>query len=156
MKFIVKNVKDKNKDWKVVDLEGDMKLVEVSINRTNKKGETFPSFDLVVNGYNVEGEPWTSSSGKNYLFAPKPPTAGRFGPSKGNNPAIAKNMEKKAADIKVAQENKEQGIKMSSTIRMAVDCAIAEGSVTKENIQEWRAWLWTEWDKEDKDFAPFN
>ncbi len=69
---------------------------------------------------------------------------------------IGKMMDKKEASIDKFQDNKELSIKISSTMRMAVDLAIAQGKLGTGTIQEWRAWLWNEWDKTDKDFPPFN
>lgn len=77
-------------------------------------------------------------------------------------PNMERIMEKKVESITAAQENKGLGIKLASTIRMAVDLAIAEkgeASMTAAEIQDeirnWRAWLWKEWDKNDGDFDPF-
>lgn len=68
--------------------------------------------------------------------------------------------ERKAEFIEKAQDNKELGIKVSSTMRMAVDLALGDGEMEqttrKETIKFWRQWLWNEWDKTDKDFPPFN
>lgn len=73
---------------------------------------------------------------------------------------VAKAQQVKAENIEKAQENKELGIKISSTIRMAVDLAIAEHNPVGDDlvaaIKMWRQWLWLEWDKEDKDYPPFN
>ena len=66
-------VADKTKDWKVVSiLNAAGEIVEnISVNRTNKKGEVFPNFDAITVGASVEGQLWQSSTGKIYLFAPK-------------------------------------------------------------------------------------
>lgn len=79
--------------------------------------------------------------------------------------AIKEAMATKAQNISAAQDNKAEVIKISSTMRMAVDCAIAEGEHAKyegntgfdfqEAIKRWRQWLWLEWSKEDKDYPPF-
>lgn len=84
----------------------------------------------------------------------------------GRSPsAMTKVMEKKAGMIAEAQGNKELGIKVSSTMRMAVDCAIAEyngldlerkGDANLHNIiLEWRSWLWKNWDHTVTDEPPF-
>lgn len=66
-------VESKNADWKVIQiLNAAGELVEnVSVNRTNKKGEVFPKFDEIAVGASVEGQLWQSPAGKIYLFAPK-------------------------------------------------------------------------------------
>lgn len=80
-------------------------------------------------------------------------------PKRSNN--IAQAMEKKDASIGKFQDNKEHSIKVSSTLRMAVDCALAQRELGTANeeleimIKDWRAFFWKEWDKENKDFEPF-
>lgn len=66
-------LQEKNADWKVVSiLNAAGEIVEnVSVNRTNKKGESFPDFDNIAVGAKIEGQMWTSPAGKQYLFAPK-------------------------------------------------------------------------------------
>lgn len=154
-KYQVDWVESKGPDWKVaklVNLPGD-----VSINRTNKKGEVFPGFDEIMPGKEIEGEFWNSPSGKGYLFPPKAPKSS----FKGNSMAV---VEKTQEGVKVAQQNKELGIKVSSTMRMAVDLAIAQTEsksildnnlTLEEKVLKWRKWLWLEWDKNDTDFPPF-
>lgn len=155
----------KNPDWKVANItKGDGTTVEnVSINRTNTKGEVFPNFDAIMTGYTLECTVWTSGAGKTYLFAPKQAATGQNGASKGAG--IAKAQEVKSQMIKGAQDNKELGIKTSSTIRMAVDLAIAEctnastpdgiSSSLEYQIKKWRKWLVANWDLEVTDTPPF-
>lgn len=69
-------------------------------------------------------------------------------------------MKKKEESIGKFQDNKELSIKLASTLRMAVDLTIAmtpeqRETTMEETIKKWRAWLWSEWDKEDKDFNAF-
>lgn len=83
-------VQNKSKDWKVVTIlnaAGDL-MENISVNRTNKKGETFPNFDDIQTGASVEGTLWESPAGKTYLFAPKGATTQKAdsGPA-ANNPA---------------------------------------------------------------------
>lgn len=75
---------------------------------------------------------------------------------------MAKVMEKKAEQIATAQGNKELGIMTSSTIRMAVDIAIAEVSgmpldegLFKSRVKHWRDFLIAEWSNV-KEAPPFN
>ena len=63
-------------------------------------------------------------------------------------------METKAQNIEKAQDNKQEAIKISSTMNKAVDLAIAElgngselgSSALEERILYWRTWLWKHWD----------
>jgi hypothetical protein len=85
---------------------------------------------------------------------------------KGNNGAfkaqqIEKAQETKAVYIAKAQDNKEQGIKVSATMRDAVLIATSlnqdqwQGTTMQEEIRFWREWLWTEWDLDIKSANPF-
>lgn len=163
MKYTIDWSEKKNQDWvlaTLTDASGN-KLQDVSINRTSKKGEVMPSFDDIKSGGTIEGELWTSNSGKHYLFPPKPEGVKPPMRSAGQ---ITKAMETKAQNIATAQENKELGIKIASTMSLAVNIVIAslksddiiDNSIIKGLIKDWRSWLWQEWDKEDKDYPPFN
>jgi len=68
---------------------------------------------------------------------------------------IAKAMEKKEESISKFQDNKELSIKISSTIRMATDVAIAEGNPSEENIKKWREFFWRQFDVNDQTYEPF-
>lgn len=163
MRYSTQWVENKSPDWKIVSVTGvdGTKLTDASVNRVNKKGEVFPNFDAIIPGYEFEAEPWKSEVGKQYLFAPKvqgTQNKSSGGAYKGSG-GIAKAQEKKAEMIAEAQGNKELGIKISSTLRMAVDLAIAEGNNAEETLEQsilkWRKWLWSEWSKTDGDFSPF-
>lgn len=69
----VVKAESKTSDWKVITIlnaAGEL-VEEISVNRTNKKGEVFPDFDEILAGSNIEGQLWQSPKGKLYLFAPK-------------------------------------------------------------------------------------
>lgn len=75
---------------------------------------------------------------------------------------IEKVMETKRQDISKFQDNKELSIKISSTIRMAVDTATSltpaqwHGTTMEEEIRWWREWFWLEWDRTGSDaMKPF-
>ena len=115
----------------------------------------FPDYANLMTGHSVEGEIITNDKGYKSL---KPV----FAPKQGGNGAYKQKvmddaMEKKAGYITQAQGNKEMGIKVASTMRMAVDLAIADDSPTPlaEKILFWRKWTWEHWDAEEKDFNPF-
>lgn len=116
MNYKIEHVADKNNDWKVVTLEmgpGSYQE-EVSVNRTNKKGEVFPNFDNIKAGNIVEGELWQSPTGKWYLFAPKPKPVGG---NKGGAPGVKAAQERKGEMIEKAQETKSRAIQIASSFR---------------------------------------
>ncbi len=162
-KYILEFLETKSPDWKVASIraEGTEDIItDVSINAKDKGGTPFPNFQNMMTGHTIEGDFWTSDKGKKYLFPPKPqtssPRAFQRSPS-----AITKAMEKKEESIGKFQDNKEMSIKVSSTLRMAVDTALAfmqndENTQTfEESVRAWRKFYWMEWNKEDKDFPPF-
>lgn len=148
-------VEVKNPDWKIASLkdENGIGFTEVSINRTNKKGEVFPNFDDIQAGRETQGEIWRSDAGKVYLFAPKPQTT-QGGANRGSG-AINKAMDKKAENIAIAQDNKEHAIKEASSMTNAVNLALAEyGTFSGEEhlrptleflITKYRTWILNHW-----------
>lgn len=78
---------------------------------------------------------------------------------KGNSGFRDKKMDevmaRKESSISNFQDNKEWSIMESSTIRMAVDLAVAGGNPTPELILKWRTWLIKNWDVDYKDKEPF-
>ena len=133
----------------------DGKDFEATIWEKDKEGKYFPDFATLAAGQSFEVNPWTNpKTGKVSIYAPRPQNApqGNFKPKTG---VIAQAQNHKAELIAEAQDNKERGIKMSSTIRMAVDCAVAEGNVTEANIKKWRSWFYTNWDVDPSQEAPF-
>lgn len=169
MKYKINWVENKNEDWKVAELiaEDGYKTSDVSINRKNKAGAVqWPNFDQIMPGSELEGNLWKSPTNKWFFYPPKPETA-RGGANKGQGGVyrtqqIRETMQLKQEGIKQSQENKELGIKISSTIRMAHETALRETEgapfdpgIFKSNVKRWRAWYWENWDAKDTDFAPF-
>jgi hypothetical protein len=129
----------------------------------------FPNFVTLKPGEIVEGDLVIKQNGQyenKSLYAPKVAPAGNFGGSMGRSGAIGKAQEIKAQNIEKAQDNKNLGIKVSSTMRDAVlitttiinsnsTIPVSTGDI-KDMIKEWRRWLWSEFDKEEKDFPPFD
>lgn len=101
----------------------------------------------------VEGEMNIQKNGKftNKTLYPKT----TYKTSERKPTGIAAAVEKKNENISKFQDNKELGIKISSTIRMAVDCAIAEGNPTEDNIKKWREFFWHQFDVKEIDFPAF-
>lgn len=156
MQYKLASVEDKNADWKVVSLEmseGNFQE-DVSVNRTNKKGEVFPNFDGIQVNATVEGELWQSSGGKWYLFAPRPkPAPSAAG---GGMRGVAAAQTRKREDIAAAQENKSHAIKVASAMR---DATLLIGSMgykfeTAEEMWEMhkiiRSRYIKEWDATEK------
>lgn len=110
----------------------------------------FPNFNSITFETEVEGDVVIKQNGQyvnKTLYPLKPASTGH---TRGSG-AITKAMETKASNIRDAQENKENGIKLSSTIRMAVDITLARDLGSTEDIQAeieyWRKWLWKTWDE---------
>lgn len=154
LKYSITFSEKKNPDWIVADLknEAGIEYKNVSINRTKKStGEVFPGFDEIMTGHTISGEFWeTPDRSKAYLYPPRVDK-----PYSGANKSFGggiKAVERKEAGIEKAQVNKAEGIMTSSTIRMAVDCAIAEFNNIPETgeleslILKWRAWFVDKWE----------
>lgn len=145
-KVLIEWSENKNNDWKVCTIkEGNQTITDVSVNRTNKKGEVFPNFDGIAPGFEVECEIWKSQTGKTYMFAPKTQTAPRAGGA-----GIKAAMVEKAKAIEHSQDRKDNAIQLSSTFRDAtlltqVTISAQQGDFDREDIKkvwlEWRSWL---------------
>ena len=138
MRYTAIKVQKKSEDWKIADVQGidGVVLSGASINRTNKKGEVFPNFDAIVEGYAFEANPWTNDAGKHYLFPPKAPTGGG---RKGLDMGAAVAM--KQQGIEKSQDRKDESIKTSSTARDATLILTALG-IDKLEDSEWQPrWL---------------
>lgn len=156
MKLKLNWVENKSPDWKIVSViaPDGFETKDVSVNKVSKKGEVFPNFDNLAAGQEVEAVMWKSPSNKWYLFPPQAESP-RGGAPRGQYGGINKAMETKKENIKDFQENKQESIKMSQTLRDAVQLAIAEGKPNQENILRWRKWLWENFEANDSMFDPF-
>lgn len=158
MKLKIDKVDIKNNDWKVVTYitpEG-IKTEGASVHRVNKKGETFPNFDGITPGVEIDAETWRSEAGKWYLFPPKleKPQGGAYKASGGG--FSAKMIEKKQENIKQSMELKQENIQMAAAQRDAVlivttfypnsDFSDAE---LRSKIEEWHAYFMLLQDKVD-------
>lgn len=153
-KYKIEFIETKGTDWKIASLTDESgKTEEYHLNRKDKNNNIFSDFDKWMPGHDVEGDPWTNSAGKRYLFPPKPTM--QQGAARAGGFSPAKVMAQKAEGIKAAQENKDLGIMTSSTIRMAVDISLSEnnsaamgfdGGVFKDRVLHWREWLISQWD----------
>lgn len=122
----------------------------------------FPNFANLMPGQEIVGELKQNDKGYWNIYPPRAENSPKGGAYKQQ--MMEKVMDRKEAGIERSQENKEHGIKVSSTMNGAVQIAIAmikddktviwtDGSV-KDEIKKWREFLWLEWDKEDKDYPP--
>lgn len=164
MKFTINFLEKKSPEWIVANLldESGTEIKEVSINKTSKKGDLFPHFDELMSGGTVEGEPWISGAGKNYLFPPKVKLEKpEF--MKAKTQQIEKTMARKEESIGRFQDNKEIIIKISSTMRDATLLAVAEMQHTSPSshsdiellVLKWRKWLWDNYDMTTERDLPF-
>lgn len=122
---------------------------------------SFPNFANLAVDSMVVGELEIKQNGAYTNKSLKTPATGTTGAYRGGSGAITKAMEKKEASIEKFQDNKEEGIKISATMRDAVLCAIAEYNKDQHNldtleelIRKWRKILWFEWDKHSE-YPPF-
>lgn len=136
MLYTISNTQIKNNDWKIASVKGadGVEANEVSINRTNKKGEIFPRFDEIADGASIEGNLWKSDAGKNYLFAPK-----EFKKSGGGNTvAIALAQERKVENITKAQDRTSHSVKVSGTARDATMILTTLIQAGKIEASDWK------------------
>lgn len=152
-KFKLELLETKSPEWKIASVTDDagLRIDDVSINSKDRSGVPFPNFETMMTGHFIEGEFWRNPSGKAYIFPPKP-QATQGGANRGSG-AINKAMDRKEHGIEKTMDRKEEGIMTSSTIRMAVDIALAEVGkdmfdvgVFKGRIHFWRDWLVENWD----------
>lgn len=139
--YVVVNLKDVETPNLVHD--------NVSINKFDKNGTVFPNFDNLEKGQTIEGESWQSSTGKWYVYPPKP----QGGANRGSG-AMTKVMERKESSISKSMDRKEEGIMTSSTMRDAVLIALAELGNNQDHLNyasrilHWRKWLLDNWNIE--------
>lgn len=161
---------NKTVDWKICTvkeaIEGGKEFTDVSINRFEKGTTTvaFPTFDDFKPGATVEASIWVNPAGKAYLFAPKPKNAsgGQTGGNKGGMTGMKAAQERKAENIKEAQENRGHGIKVAAAMRDATLFTIAlmerdSDTPFKDVFKEIKDWYLKEWNNTEKQVdVPFN
>lgn len=132
-----------------VDVSGNS--LEATIWKLDKEGQVFPNFDSLTANAQIEANQWQNPKDGTFTLYPTKNTANRsFTPNRGG---IAQAQQRKETSITISQERKEEGIMISSTIRMAVDITVAEGfenlseQATKERIMRWRYWLVEKWNQ---------
>ena len=149
---------NKSNDWRICTIkEGSQTITDVSVNRVNKKGETFPNFDGIIPGAEIECEIWKSPAGKTYMFAPRP----QVGPKAGGM-GIKAAQERKAEMIEKAQDRKSESIAYFNSVNCAIELVgkLKISDMTRQDTEEeiihWRDWFLAEYqryeasDKTDK------
>lgn len=117
----------------------------------------FPHYAELREGSTIDGEIRKNDKGYDNLYSNeiKPKGNPNF-----KTQQMEKVMDKKSELISKAQDNKELGIKIASTLRMAVDVATSltsdqwQGTTMQEEIKYWREWFWLEWSNTE-DMKPF-
>lgn len=117
--------------------------------------ETINLFDPIVEGAKLNGEIYTNEKGYRNFKSAQSVAGGAFKAKQ-----IEDTLNKKGEMIATAQSNKENGIKIASTLNKAVEIAIVEYAnpnnlyTIDELIEKWRRYLWLEWDNVN-DYPPF-
>lgn len=127
MKYKLEWIEKKSPEWYIVSIGANGEITtDVSANKKDKNGIMFPNFESWMAGHEVEGDLWTSQTGKKYLFPHKPQTTQGGAPRAFGGGMGAKLMDKKNENIEKAQDNKQHGIKEAGSMSGAVNMAVAE------------------------------
>lgn len=149
---ITKTAKTGN-PFKALEVESNGAVYKVNVFNNAPDFASIKEGSIIVGKLEQKGEYW------NILFGGQSTRGGASGGFK--TAQIEKVMEVKRQDISKFQDNKENSIKIASTIRMAVDIATSmtpeqwQGTTMQEEIRFWRSWLINEWDVNPKDTEPF-
>lgn len=172
MTYEVLWVESKKDDWRIATLkeiiENGQEFTDVSINKVDKKGRSFPKFDEITPGSQVTGNLWQSPTGKYTLFAPDEPRAqtataprpagSTSAPYKtGGGAGVKAAQERKAEGIATAQENKGRGVMVAAAFRDATIILTALPEFKDMSAEEWRAahkrirdWYIAQWKDAEK------
>lgn len=139
--------------YKALEVESEGQTYKVNVFSNAPDFANIKQGSIIAGKLSRDGEYW------NIVFENQsaPRGSGGFKTSQ-----IKEAMAEKREDISKFQDNKEYGIKLASTIRMAVDVATSltpdqwHGTTMEEEIRWWREWLWNEWSNlDEKNFSPF-
>lgn len=143
------------------------RFVEATLQMLNPEGEaegekyqiSFWAGEISLEGglyrSKIDGELSKNEKGYWKLSSPKQAAGANFKAIQ-----TEKLMDKKADSIATAQHNKENGIRIASSMNGAIQLALAEYAnpnnlyTLKELIEKWREYIWVEWEKVDK-YPPF-
>lgn len=168
--FRVEWLKEEKPDWyklSLTDLGTNEKHTSVSVNEVDKKTgkQAWKDWKNMKVGDVLSGKLWQSAKGGWYLF-PSQEDENADGvvvraPFRGGGKAgIGQAMEKKAENIREAQDNKERSIKIASTFSSATQITaalITQGRVDDVQFEwlKWREWLLQNWDVDETNSTPF-
>jgi len=162
MQYLIKTLEQKEYEGRkyatafVKALDG----TELTVSFGDKWGEKLATLEA---GQSVEANPWQNPKNSKWSLYPiedKKPSSGANYPNK--TASITKAMDRKEKSIGRFQDDKEFSIMVSSTMRDAVQLAIAEIkdittlNTLEQDILKWRNWLITHWQIDEKDVPPFN
>jgi hypothetical protein len=150
-KVTIEWAENKSNDWRICTIkEGNQTITDVSVNRVNKKGETFPNFDGIIPGAEIECEIWKSPAGKTYMFAPRPQSASKVG---GFGGGVKAAQERKEVMIEKAQERKSDSIAYFNSVNCSIELVSKRGmsEMTDQDVElavvQWREWFLSEYRK---------
>lgn len=139
------------------------KALEVFVDNETRKVNIFsnaPDFANIHQGSTILGTMVKDGNFWNISFegvTPRNSAPGAF-----KTAQVKEVMNIKRQDIARSQENKDWSIRVSSTMRDAVQLAVAEYTINKQNLDrldecilKWRKWLLENWEVNEKDYNPF-
>src|SRR3990167_8361208 len=133
---------------------------ELEVSFGDKWGEKLATLAV---GQDVEANAWQNPKNQKWSLYPiedKKRSGGASGAYKEK--VIGEAMDRKEKSIGRFQDDKEFSIMVSSTMRDAVQLAIAEIkdittlNTLEKDILKWREWLIVNWNVDEKDVPPFN
>jgi len=122
----------------------------------------FPFFSDLKVDLNVVGKLYTNDKGYITLYPPAPVKTHSSATGGGMGKQAEKLMATKASHIEKSQENKSESIKITTSMQLAVSCALAE--YAKPNsldsletlIVKYRKFILKNWEVDVTDTPPFN
>jgi hypothetical protein len=146
-----KHIASINKDVIEAELKDEAGLITPKV----QIWQTFPGFETITFGSEVEGDIKTSTKGNftnTTLYAPQRSAVGNYAQKKSSD--IKTAMVQKEKSIEKFQDNKEQSIQKASVMRDATLLAIAEvgrDGVEKDILEakweSWQKWLTGKWEQ---------
>lgn len=145
---VIKKGNTNGKDWAMTKM--------TLIDEQGVKTEGVTTFDTVVTGAEINGEIAQNGQYLNFKQA-KAVASANF-----KQAQVEKSMERKEQSIARFQDDKEFSIMVSSTMRDAVQLAVAEYTINKASfdnldacVLKWRKWLIDNWGVNKTDIPAF-
>lgn len=164
MKYHLSNIERKETSTGKALIRANIKDTQGATTENVTIWSSFPNFANLKDGDVVEGDLEIKVNGNytNKTLNPSPTGKPVYGAPRASGSGIKAAQERKQEMVEKAQDNKELGIKVASTINKAVELAIAEYSSPEnkysldELVIKWRAFLWNQWEKTSSDdMIPF-